>query len=244
MRRVTRAALADGRAASPSRPATGCRSPCGAGAWPPLTYEMPVSSAQIKSAILLAGLAGERRGRAPGAARPLARPHRAAAPRLRLPGGRDRRLDPVRPDRPARAVRAPGPRRSLVGRVPGRRGGAGGSGRAPHRGRGRQSDADRVPRACSSGWARRSRWRTSPSTSASPWPIWSCGRRGSAPRRSRPGEIPGLIDEIPLLAVLAARAEGTTVFRQVGELRVKESDRLGLIAENLRSVGVPGRGVG
>jgi 3-phosphoshikimate 1-carboxyvinyltransferase len=53
----------------------------------------------------------------------------------------------------------------------------------------------------------------------------------------RPGEIPGLIDEIPLLAVLASRAEGTTVFRQVGELRVKESDRLGLIAENLRSVG-------
>jgi 3-phosphoshikimate 1-carboxyvinyltransferase len=50
-------------------------------------------------------------------------------------------------------------------------------------------------------------------------------------------EIPGLIDEIPLLAVLAARAAGTTIFRQVGELRVKESDRLSLIAENLRSVG-------
>jgi 3-phosphoshikimate 1-carboxyvinyltransferase len=53
-----------------------------------------------------------------------------------------------------------------------------------------------------------------------------------------PEEIPGLIDEIPLLAVIAARAQGTTAFRQVGELRVKESDRLGLIAENLRSVGV------
>jgi 3-phosphoshikimate 1-carboxyvinyltransferase len=51
------------------------------------------------------------------------------------------------------------------------------------------------------------------------------------------GEIPGLIDEIPLLAVLASRAAGTSTFRQVGELRVKESDRLGLIAENLRSVG-------
>jgi 3-phosphoshikimate 1-carboxyvinyltransferase len=50
-------------------------------------------------------------------------------------------------------------------------------------------------------------------------------------------EIPGVIDEIPLLAVLASRAEGTTTFRQVGELRVKESDRLGLIAENLRAVG-------
>jgi 3-phosphoshikimate 1-carboxyvinyltransferase len=53
----------------------------------------------------------------------------------------------------------------------------------------------------------------------------------------RPDEIPGLIDEIPLLAVLASRARGTTTFRQVGELRVKESDRLGLIAENLRAIG-------
>jgi len=52
------------------------------------------------------------------------------------------------------------------------------------------------------------------------------------------GEIPGLIDEIPLLAVVASRAQGTTTFRQVGELRVKESDRLGLMAENLRAVGV------
>jgi 3-phosphoshikimate 1-carboxyvinyltransferase len=50
-------------------------------------------------------------------------------------------------------------------------------------------------------------------------------------------EVPGLIDEIPLIAVLASRAEGTTTFHQVGELRVKESDRLGLIAENLRAVG-------
>jgi 3-phosphoshikimate 1-carboxyvinyltransferase len=52
------------------------------------------------------------------------------------------------------------------------------------------------------------------------------------------GEIPGLIDEIPLLAVLASRAEGVTIFREVGELRVKESDRLGLVADNLRAVGV------
>lgn len=50
-------------------------------------------------------------------------------------------------------------------------------------------------------------------------------------------EIPGLIDEIPMLAVLASRAAGETVFRAVGELRVKESDRLGLIAGNIRAVG-------
>jgi 3-phosphoshikimate 1-carboxyvinyltransferase len=54
-------------------------------------------------------------------------------------------------------------------------------------------------------------------------------------------EIPGLIDEVPLLAVLASRAEGTTVFRQVGELRVKESDRLSLIARNLAAVGMNAR---
>lgn len=53
----------------------------------------------------------------------------------------------------------------------------------------------------------------------------------------RPEEIPALIDEIPMLAALATRAEGTTVFRDVGELRVKESDRLGLIAENIRALG-------
>lgn len=52
-----------------------------------------------------------------------------------------------------------------------------------------------------------------------------------------PGEVPGLIDEIPLLAVLASRASGTTIFREVGELRVKESDRLALIADNLNAVG-------
>ena len=51
-------------------------------------------------------------------------------------------------------------------------------------------------------------------------------------------EIPGLIDEVPMLAVLAARAEGTSVFRDVGELRVKESNRLELVAENLRAVGM------
>lgn len=51
-------------------------------------------------------------------------------------------------------------------------------------------------------------------------------------------EVPALIDEIPLLAILASRARGETIFRDVGELRLKESDRLELVAANLRSVGV------
>ena len=54
----------------------------------------------------------------------------------------------------------------------------------------------------------------------------------------RPDEVPSLIDEVPLLAALASRATGETVFRGVGELRVKESDRLERIAVNLRALGV------
>lgn len=50
-------------------------------------------------------------------------------------------------------------------------------------------------------------------------------------------EVPSLIDEIPMLAVLASMAEGTTTFEGVSELRVKESDRLGLLAANLAAVG-------
>lgn len=53
-----------------------------------------------------------------------------------------------------------------------------------------------------------------------------------------PHEIPGLIDEVPVLAVLAARAEGVTRIRGAGELRVKESDRLAALAGNLRALGV------
>lgn len=51
-------------------------------------------------------------------------------------------------------------------------------------------------------------------------------------------EVPALVDEVPLLACLAARAEGTSVFHGVGELRVKESDRLALVAKNLAAAGV------
>lgn len=50
--------------------------------------------------------------------------------------------------------------------------------------------------------------------------------------------IPGIIDEIPMLACLAARAEGVSRFRSVEELRVKESDRLTLLARNLQAIGV------
>jgi 3-phosphoshikimate 1-carboxyvinyltransferase len=51
-------------------------------------------------------------------------------------------------------------------------------------------------------------------------------------------EIPSLIDELPALACVAARAHGETVISGAAELRVKESDRIAAVVANLRSVGV------
>lgn len=50
--------------------------------------------------------------------------------------------------------------------------------------------------------------------------------------------IPTLIDEIPMIAVMAAFTQGTTVIRDAQELKVKESDRIAVMAENLSLMGV------
>ncbi|HEX2058585.1 MAG TPA: 3-phosphoshikimate 1-carboxyvinyltransferase [Actinomycetota bacterium] len=52
-----------------------------------------------------------------------------------------------------------------------------------------------------------------------------------------PEEVPALIDELPLLAVAASQAEGTTVVAGAGELRVKESDRITAMVGGLRALG-------
>ncbi len=49
--------------------------------------------------------------------------------------------------------------------------------------------------------------------------------------------IPSLIDELPLIAVVAAAAEGETVIKDASELRVKESDRIKLTVDNLLAMG-------
>lgn len=66
---------------------------------------------------------------------------------------------------------------------------------------------------------------------------------GSTASHLRAVDVPAeaaaaIIDEVPILAAMAARAEGTSRFRGLAELRVKESDRLSLMAANLRAVGV------
>jgi 3-phosphoshikimate 1-carboxyvinyltransferase len=50
-------------------------------------------------------------------------------------------------------------------------------------------------------------------------------------------QVPSMIDELPLLACVASRANGTTEIRGAAELRVKESDRIATVVSNLRAVG-------
>ena len=49
--------------------------------------------------------------------------------------------------------------------------------------------------------------------------------------------IPTLIDELPVIAVMAACAKGTTVIKDAAELKVKESDRIATVTENLKNMG-------
>ena len=51
------------------------------------------------------------------------------------------------------------------------------------------------------------------------------------------GMIPTLIDELPIIAVMAAFAEGTTIIRDAQELKVKESNRLDIIVHHLKEMG-------
>ena len=54
-------------------------------------------------------------------------------------------------------------------------------------------------------------------------------------------DVPSMIDELPLLACIAARAQRTTVVRGASELRVKESDRIATLVSNLAALGVRAR---
>jgi 3-phosphoshikimate 1-carboxyvinyltransferase len=66
--------------------------------------------------------------------------------------------------------------------------------------------------------------------------------RAEAPADLRPvhvdaAELPLVVDEVPLLAAVAVHADGGSRFEGAGELRVKESDRLAVVAEGIRALG-------
>jgi 3-phosphoshikimate 1-carboxyvinyltransferase len=65
--------------------------------------------------------------------------------------------------------------------------------------------------------------------------IRGCGLRGTTISGA---EIANVIDELPVLAVAAALAQGVTTIKDAQELRVKETDRIAAVAANLRAMGV------
>ncbi len=71
-------------------------------------------------------------------------------------------------------------------------------------------------------------------------PIGNVSVRGARLHGTEIGgdEIPNLIDELPVISAVAALAEGSTVIRDAAELRVKESDRIAVMAAHLRAFGV------
>ena len=208
----------------------------------PLQWELPVSSAQLKSAILLAGMAG----RVPVAVREPAGVSRDHTERMLralgfavetqdgwihlAAGGPVPPFDLTIPGDPSSAAflvgaGVLGQRALTLGRV----------GLNPTR----IGFLDVLRRMGASV-------RAEPTETVVGEPI---GTIHAAPGSLRattvsPLEVPGLIDEIPLLAVVAARAAGVSQFEDVGELRVKESDRLGLISANLLRLGYRASGEG
>lgn len=80
-----------------------------------------------------------------------------------------------------------------------------------------------------------------PKTGSERWePYGDITVRGAALHGTEVGgdEVPNLIDELPLIAVAGALSEGDTIVRDAAELKVKESDRISSITGNLQRIGV------
>ena len=208
----------------------------------PIEYEAPVPSAQLKSAVLLAGLA------APGATTVIEKEatrdhtekmlkHFGANLRVTTIGEHGRRITLAGPAG-ARSGAGRGAGRSVVGRVPAGRG----ADRARLRDRARRRDAQSA--------AHRPADRRCKEMGASIEMLEQRNEGGEdvADLRVKAGALKGvdvpaeraptMIDEYPILAVAAAFAEGMTRMRGLKELRVKESDRLEATAAMLRVNGV------
>ena len=202
----------------------------------PLTYDLPVAAAQVKSALLLAGLVGKVPVRLTEPARSRDHTERMLVA-LGVPLERNGLVLALAPAEriPAFHVRIPGDLSSAAFLV----------GAALLRSEGEvvleevgvnptRAGALRVLERMGAAVTVQSRGETLGE------PLGDVVIRPSALASCEVGaeEVPALIDEIPILAVLASRARGQSVFRGVAELRVKESNRLALIASNLRTVGV------
>ena len=203
-----------------------------------IAYDTPVASAQVKSAILLAGL----RADAPVTVREPAPSRDHSELMLRAFGARVERPD-------ARTVILhPGPLRGTAIQVPGDISSAAfvlaaglivSGARVTVRRVGVNPTrtglldvltAMRAPLAIAT--------HGGPDASAEPMAALTVSAAPLAATTVAGALIPRLIDEIPVLAVLAATAQGVTEIRDAAELRVKESDRIAMLARELAKMGV------
>jgi 3-phosphoshikimate 1-carboxyvinyltransferase len=195
------------------------------------THRLEVASAQVKSAILLAGLAAEGPTVVEEPLRSRDHTERMlGAMGARLTLGREIRLDP-------------GPLRALDVEVPGDLSSASfflglaaaGGGEATVEGVGLNPGRT----GFLSLLARFGAEVVAEPEGGSVEPVGTVTVRADALRgiEVRAEDVPGAIDELPLLAVLAARAEGETRVTGARELRVKESDRIAAIVTGLSAMG-------
>ena len=105
------------------------------------------------------------------------------------------------------------------------------------RGVGREPDPHRPAAQCSSGWAATCRCRQR--TAAGGEPVGDLLVRAAELQGTavEPDEVPLVIDELPLVALLGVFAEGRTTVHGAEELRRKESDRIATVVEGLRGLG-------
>ena len=223
--------------------AEGCRLPLtvvGAGAAMPIRYRLPVASAQVKSAILLAGL------NAPGKTTVIEpEPTRDHSERMLRHFGAEVSVEDVAGGRAVTVTGQP----ELIGRdlrvpadpssaafatvaaliLPGSEVRLPGVGINPLRAGLYQTLADM---GADIGFENRREEAGEPVADLT---IAASPLQGVEVPAAR---APSMIDEYPILAVAAACAKGRTVMRGLGELRVKESDRLAAIARGLAACGV------
>lgn len=208
----------------------------------PLEWALPVASAQVKSALLLAGLTGGARVR-------LIEPHRSRdhTERLLTQMGVALREGPVPQGWRVELAEPPERLEPLEFRVPGdpssaaffvalaALGGAGKALRVEEVGLNRTRTAFfDVARRMGARIACAPEGATGP---GEPTGTVVAGPGDLAGTTVGAHEVPALIDELPLVAVLACRARGETRVQGAGELRHKESDRIRSVVENLRAVG-------
>ena len=206
----------------------------------PIEFSPEVPSAQVKSAVLLAGLhasGATTRPRAPGHAGS----YGAGVARVRCAGRGARTFCRQSTAASASAAASRGPGRYLVGGVLDGRCRVAFGLRDRYSFGGAESDPDRHHRRPAADGRRHSRSRAGQREVGEPIGTIRVRHGHLGSTEIAPAEVPGVIDELPVLGALATHG-GELRVTGAQELRVKESDRISALADGLRRMGGGHRG--